>query len=80
MICPMGVTLNQRLKSVRWRYLRDNWAITTQIPLTIDVFKKEDESDVLFHAQILCFNTTGMPPTLWMPEEIVPLPTAKAKG
>jgi type I restriction enzyme M protein len=74
MICPMGMTLNQRLKSARWKYIRNNWKLTTYIPLPIDVF-----DNVLFHAQILCFNIPLMPACLWIPEEIIPLPKITAK-
>jgi len=67
MITPMGFLLNQKLKSVRWKYLRDNWEITSIISLPIDTFE-----NVLFHVEIVCFNTDGMKPHYFMPEEILP--------
>lgn len=67
MIAPMGLLLNQRLKSARWRYIRDNWEITSIIALPIDVF-----DNVLFHTQIVCFNTTGIPPFSFIPDSIIP--------
>lgn len=66
-ITPMGMLLNQRIRSSRWRYLRDNWKITSIISLPIDVF-----DNVAFHAEIVCFNTTGMEPHYFIPEEIIP--------
>ena len=69
MIVPMGMRLNQRLKSSRWKYIRDNWKICSIISLPIDVF-----DNVLFHAEILCFNVTGMEPCYFIPEPIIPIP------
>lgn len=68
MIVPMGMRLNQRLKSSRWKYIRDNWKINSIISLPIDIF-----DDVLFHAEILCFNVSGMEPCYFIPDEIIPL-------
>jgi hypothetical protein len=67
MIAPFGILLNQRLKSARWKYLRDNWEITSIISLPIDTFE-----NVLFHVEIVCFNTSGMKPHYFIPEENLP--------
>jgi len=52
MLCPMGFRLNQRIKSARWRKMRDTYPpITSIISLPIDIFE-----DTLFHCEIICFN------------------------
>jgi len=51
MIVPMGFRLNQRISSGRWKYLKENWDITSIISLPIDAFP-----DVLFHSEVLIFN------------------------
>lgn len=80
MICPMGFLLNQRLKSTRWKYIRDNWEVTTIIPLTIDTFDKvvdhieelsESDKKVLFHCQIVCFNIPQLKPVYFIPEDVL---------
>ena len=56
MICPFGFRLNQTKKSKRWKKLRDNFpAITTIISLPVDIF-----DGILFHTEIICFNTDKM--------------------
>jgi tRNA G10 N-methylase Trm11 len=72
MIAPMGLRLNQRLKSARWRYLRDNWKISSILSLPIDAFTKADDSPVLFHAEVLFFNFQGLRPHYFLPEELLP--------
>ena len=72
MIAPMGLLLNQRLKSARWRYLRDNWELSSILSLSIDTFKKDDGSPVLFHAEVLFFNFLGLKPHYFLPESILP--------
>jgi hypothetical protein len=58
MICPFGYRLNQKLKSKRWKEIRDNLPpITTIISLPLDIFP-----DVEFHTEILCFNTNKLNP------------------
>jgi hypothetical protein len=57
MIAPMGMRLNQRTKSARWRYMRDNWEITSILALPIDAFP-----GVLFHCEVLFFNVPGIKP------------------
>ena len=65
MFAPMGMRLNQRRKSTRWRWLRDCGAeITSIISLPLDVFP-----DVEFHAEILIFNVSGIQPHYFLPEE-----------
>ncbi len=61
MIVPMGFRLNQRIKSERWRYLKEKWKITSVMALPIDAF-----GDVLFHAEILFFNIPGIEATYWL--------------
>lgn len=52
MICPMGFRLNQRIKSSRWKKIRDTYPpIDSIISLPIDIFE-----DTLFHCEIICFN------------------------
>ena len=52
MICPMGFRLNQRIKSKRWRKIRDNYPeISSIISLPLDIF-----DDTLYHSEIICFN------------------------
>ena len=61
---PMGFRLNQRRKSVRWRWLRDSRAkLTSVIALPLDTFP-----GVEFHAEILIFNVTGVRPHYFLPE------------
>ena len=56
MICPFGFRLNQTKKSKRWKKLRDNFPpITTIISLPVDIF-----DGILFHTEIICFNTDKM--------------------
>lgn len=52
MIAPMGMRLNQRMKSDRWRYLRDRWNLTGVMALPIDVWP----NGVLTHSEVLFFN------------------------
>ena len=58
MICPFGFRLNQKKKSGRWQKLRDKYPeITTIISLPVDTF-----DGILFHTEIICFNTDKMKP------------------
>jgi hypothetical protein len=58
MICPMGFRLNQRIKSARWRKMRDSYPpITTIISLPIDIFE-----DTLYHCEIIGFNCCDLNP------------------
>ena len=70
MIVPMGFLLNQRLKSSRYRYLRDNWEISSIVALPIDTFLKDDDSPVLFHAEVVFFNFPNLKPYYFLPEGI----------
>lgn len=57
-ITPMGFRLNQRLKSKRWRKIRDTYPpINTIVSLPIDTFE-----DTLFHTEIIGFNTDFLKP------------------
>lgn len=52
LITPMGFRLNQRVKSKRYKKIRDSYPpITSIISLPIDCF-----DDVLFHCEVLIFN------------------------
>ena len=65
LFAPMGMRLNQRKKSTRWRWLRDSKAqLTSIISLPLDVFPS-----VEFHAEILVFNVKDMNPHYFLPEE-----------
>ena len=58
MITPMGYRLNQRIKSARWRKMRDTYPdITTIISLPLDIFE-----DTLFHVEIIGYNTDFLKP------------------
>jgi len=62
---PMGFRLNQRIKSKRWRRVRDRGAeITSIISLPLDIFK-----GVEFHSEILIFNIPGLKSHYFLPEE-----------
>tara|TARA_R110000803_G_scaffold91831_1_gene159338 strand:+ start:230 stop:772 length:543 start_codon:yes stop_codon:yes gene_type:complete len=57
-IVPMGFRLNQRIKSARWRKMRDSYPpIKTIISLPIDIFE-----DTLYHSEILGFNCSKLEP------------------
>ena len=58
MICPMGFRLNQRIKSARWRKMRDHYpSIKTIISLPLDIFE-----DTLYHSEIIGFNCNKLDP------------------
>lgn len=64
---PMGLRLNQRKKSNRWRKMRDEWPqISSIVSLPLDIFP-----DVEFHNEILIFNIDGLNPHYMLPEEYV---------
>jgi hypothetical protein len=64
LFAPMGMRLNQRRKSTRWRWLRDCGAqLTSIVSLPLDVF-----SGVEFHAEVLMFNVQGVRPHYFLPE------------
>ena len=55
---PMGFRLNQRIKSRRWKWLRDKMPqITSIISLPLDIFK-----GVQFHSEVLIFNAPELKP------------------
>ena len=57
-ICPMGFRLNQRIKSIRWRKIRDTYPpISSIISLPLDIFE-----DTLYHSEIICFNCEKFKP------------------
>lgn len=62
MICPMGFRLNQRKTSERWKKIRDTYPeITTIISLPVDTFE-----NTLYHAEIVCFNTSFLKSHYWI--------------
>jgi type I restriction-modification system DNA methylase subunit len=65
MFTPMGMLLNQRKKSTRWRWLRDCGAqITSIVSMPLDIFP-----GVEFHNEIVTFNVTDVQPHFFLPEE-----------
>lgn len=65
LFAPMGLRLNQRRKSTRWRRLRDCGAeLTSIVSLPLDTFP-----GVEFHAEILIWNIRGVRPHYFLPEE-----------
>lgn len=62
LFCPMGFRLNQRKKSKRWLWLRDECPakITSIMSLPLDVF-----DEVEFHSEIVFFNAPHLPPHLF---------------
>jgi hypothetical protein len=64
LFAPMGMRLNQRRKSTRWRRLRDCGAqLTSIVSLPLDTIP-----GVEFHAEILIFNVKGVRPHYFLPE------------
>lgn len=68
LFAPMGLVLNQRMHSKRYKLLRDHKhaEITGRIALPLNIFK-----NVEFHAEILLFNLPGLKPHYWLPEDVV---------
>lgn len=67
MICPFGFRLNQKKKSKRWKKLRDNYPdISTIISMPVDIFE-----DILFHTEIICFNTPKLKPHYFLTEDYI---------
>jgi hypothetical protein len=61
-ITPMGLRLNQKKSSKRWRKMRDDYPpITSIISLPLDAFE-----DTLFHCEILCFNMDKLNPHYYL--------------
>ncbi|HHE0437827.1 TPA: hypothetical protein ACN35C_004689 [Vibrio parahaemolyticus] len=56
-ILPSGWRINQRVKSKRWRKIRDNQKITSLVTLPLDIFE-----GVQFHSEIVVFNIEGLEP------------------
>jgi predicted RNA methylase len=51
MITPYGLRLNQKMRSPRWQWMRDNTQITSVMSLPLDIFE-----GVKFHSEVLFFN------------------------
>jgi len=63
---PMGFRLNQRLRSHRWRWLRDCGAkLSSILALPIDIFP-----NVAFHMEVLFFNFEGMEPHYFLSDSM----------
>jgi type I restriction enzyme M protein len=61
---PMGMRLNQRTFSKRWRKMRDKYPdISSIISLPLNIFP-----NVEFHNEILIFNIDGLKPHYFLPE------------
>ena len=56
-IIPTGYRINQRIKSKRWRKIRDNYNISSIVTLPLDIFE-----NVLFHTEIIIFNVDNIKP------------------
>ncbi|MFW6225323.1 MAG: N-6 DNA methylase [bacterium] len=64
---PMGFRLNQRLKSKRWKKIRDQHpSISSIISLPLDVFP-----NVEFHNEILIYNTNWLDAHYMLPDKYV---------
>lgn len=62
LIAPMGYRLNQRIRSVRYKELRNSLAkITSIVSLPLDVFPS-----VEFHCEVLLFNIPNIVPHLFL--------------
>jgi hypothetical protein len=58
LFAPMGLLLNQRMRSTRWQWLRDcGLEITSILSLPLDVFR-----GVEFHAEVIFLNIAGLKP------------------
>lgn len=68
LFAPMGLVLNQRMHSKRYKVLRDHKhaVITGRIALPLNIFK-----GVEFHAEILLFNLPKLKAHYWLPDEVV---------
>lgn len=67
LFAPMGMRLNQRIRSKRWRAMRDRLArITSIVSMPLDIFP-----GVEFHNEILLFNMPELEPHYFLPEEVV---------
>jgi type I restriction enzyme M protein len=65
--CPMGLRLNQRTFSSRWKMMRDDWpCITSVISLPLNIFP-----NVEFHNEVLIFNLPELKPHYFLPEEYI---------
>ena len=64
---PMGFRLNQRIKSKRWRKIRDQHpVITSIISLPLDIFP-----NVEFHNEILIYNARWLDAHYMLPEKYI---------
>ena len=69
MFCPMGMRLNQRLRSRRWRWLRDEGPqITDIIALPLDIFPT-----VQFHSELILFNLPRIEHHRFLPQRYMNL-------
>jgi len=57
MITPHGLRLNQKIKSSRWKWIKNNLEITSILSLPLDIFP-----NVLFHSEVLFFNINNIKP------------------
>ena len=67
LIAPMGMRLNQRRSSGRWRWLRDECpSISSIVSLPLDIFP-----NVQFHTEILLFRMKTLESHYFLPDEYV---------
>lgn len=65
LFCPMGLRLNQRRRSTRWRWLRDSGPqITDIIALPLDTFP-----NVEFHMELILFNLPDIEHHRFLPQK-----------
>lgn len=67
LFAPMGMRLNQRMKSSRWRQMRDNTPkITSILSLPLNIF-----IGVEFHSEVLFFNMPDLDTHYFLPENVI---------
>ena len=67
LMVPMGFRLNQKVKSARWKSLRDaSVQITSILSLPLDIYP-----NVEFHNEVLFFNMPMLEPHYFLPDEYI---------
>lgn len=61
-LCPMGLRLNQAMKSRRWKWIRDTLTITSIVSCPRDLYPNTE-----FHSEIIFFNIRRVKPHYWLP-------------
>lgn len=65
LLCPMGLRLNQRWISKRWRWIAENWEISSIMACPSNLYPTVD-----FHNEILFFNLPKLKPHYWAIAEL----------